>query len=79
MEKSEITSKMVALLSEEFEIDAAQITETAPIKETLHLDSLSIVDLVGLIEGEFGVEIKADEIGKIRTFGDLYDYVQARA
>lgn len=78
MEKSELISKMVSVLSSEFEVEESVITDVAPIKDTLHLDSLSIVDMVGLIQEEFGVEIKAEEVGKIRTFGDLYDYVYAK-
>lgn len=78
MEKTELIEKMVSILADDFEVDPAIITPEAPIKETLHLDSLSLVDMVGLVEDEFEVEIKAADLPKIRTFADLYDYVHSR-
>ena len=50
MEKQELIEKINAALAEEFEVDESVITPEAPIKETLELDSLSLVDLVALIE-----------------------------
>lgn len=75
MEKNEMIKKMVSILASEFEIEEEKITPEADIKETMHLDSLSLVDMVGLVEEEFGVEIKTADLPKIKTFADLYDYV----
>ena len=49
-----------------------------PIKDTLELDSLSLVDLVALIESNFGIKIQGSEVSKIQTFGALYDFVYDR-
>lgn len=70
--------KMVEILAEEFEVEAEAIQPEANIKETMHLDSLSLVDMVGLVEEEFGVEIKTADLPTMKTFADLYDYVAAR-
>ncbi|MEE1062178.1 MAG: acyl carrier protein [Paludibacteraceae bacterium] len=66
---------MNTVLSEEFEVDIENITPDANIKSTLELDSLAIVDLVGLVENEFGVKIPSAEVGTILTFQSLYDYI----
>lgn len=78
MEKEEMIKKMVEILAEEFEVEAEAIQPEANIKETMHLDSLSLVDMVGLVEEEFGVEIKTADLPTMKTFADLYDYVAAR-
>ncbi len=78
MEKQELIKKVNEALAEEFEIDAAIITPDANIKETLELDSLSLVDMVALIEAEFGVKIKSQEIGTILTFENLYNFIEER-
>ena len=78
MEKQELINKMVEILADEFEVEASTITPSAPIVETLSLDSLSLVDMVGLVEEEFGVTIKAEDLKTIPTFDDLYNYVFAR-
>lgn len=75
MEREEMIKKMVTVLASEFEVNEEEIKPEANIKETMHLDSLSLVDMVGLIEEEFGVEIKTADLPTIKTFADLYDYV----
>ncbi len=75
MEREEMIKKMVTVLASEFEVNEEDIKPEANIKETMHLDSLSLVDMVGLIEEEFGVEIKTADLPTIKTFADLYDYV----
>ena len=70
--------KMVSILASEFEVEESEITPDAKIKETLHLDSLSLVDMVALIEDEFGAKIPNADLPTIKTFADLYEYVYAR-
>lgn len=41
----QIIEKATEVLAEEFEIDAAEITPEASLKETLGLDSLDLVDV----------------------------------
>jgi acyl carrier protein len=78
MTKSEIEVKAKSVLAEEFEVEEDTITPDADIKKTLNLDSLSLVDLVALMEETFNVKIKGTEIIKIKTFTELYDFVLAR-
>ena len=78
MEKNELIAKIGETLAEEFEVELSDITPEANIKETLQLDSLSLVDMVALVESEFGVKIQGAEMLKIQTFQALYDYIAER-
>lgn len=78
MEKQELIEQINEVLAEEFEIEVSDITPDANIKTTLELDSLSLVDLVALIESTFNVKIKGQEIAAIQTFGSLYDFIYER-
>lgn len=78
MEKNELIAKINETLAEEFEVEVSDITPEANIKETLELDSLSLVDMVALVESEFGVKIQGAEMLKIQTFQALYDYIAER-
>jgi len=78
MEKLELIEKANEVLAEEFEIEVAEITPDSNIKETLQLDSLSLVDMVALIEQTFGVKIKSQEVAGIQTFESLYDFIHER-
>ena len=75
MEKAELIEKVNAVLAEEFEVEVEEITPDADIKKTLQLDSLSLVDMVALIEGEFKVKIQNSKIAELKTFNLLYDYI----
>ena len=75
MEKQELINKANEVLAEEFEVELTDITPDADIKETLDLDSLSLVDMVALIETTFGIKIKSQEIANVKTFSALYDYL----
>ena len=75
MEKQELIKKINSALADEFEVEESVITPEAPIKETLELDSLSLVDLVALIESNFGIKIAGSEVSNIKTFASLYDFV----
>lgn len=78
MEKQELINQVNEVLAEEFEVEVSDIVADGNIKETLQLDSLSLVDLVALIESTFSVKIQSSEVGTIKTFNDLYEFIYAR-
>jgi len=45
----------------------------------LDVDSLDLAELSQIIEDEFGVQLKGDDVGKIKTVGDAVDLVVSRA
>lgn len=75
MSKQEVADIINGFLVDEFEIDAASITPEAPLKETLDLDSLDYVDLVVIIENNFGVKLTGDDFKTINTFDDFYNFI----
>lgn len=78
MNREELIGKINSALAEEFEVEESVLTPDADIKSTLELDSLSLVDLVALIESNFGVKISGTELTQIRTFGALYDFLASK-
>ena len=73
--KEELIEALRAAIAQEFELDESELAPDAPIKETLELDSLNLVDLIVLIEKTTGVKPKGMEVIKIVTFEALYDFV----
>lgn len=78
MTREELINLAVKVLAEEFEAEQEQLTEDALVKETLELDSLSLVDFIAVIDHTFKVKIPNDDLPKVKTFGQLYDYLEAR-
>jgi acyl carrier protein len=74
----EIISKVNAFLVDEFEVEPQSITPDANLKETLNLDSLDYVDLVVVIESNFGFKVKGEDFVNIKTFQDFYDYINSK-
>ena len=74
----EIITKVNAFLVDEFEVDPEAITPDANLKETLNLDSLDYVDLVVVIESNFGFKVKGEDFVNIKTFQDFYDYINSK-
>ena len=74
--RQDIEATTIRFLSEEFEVDPSAITPDAPMKETLALDSLDYVDLVVVIEQNFGMKMKGDQFMKLITFSDFYDHIE---
>ena len=47
--------------------------------ESLDVDSLDLVELAQIVEDEYGVELKGDDMKGLKTVGDAIDLVVARA
>lgn len=75
MDKTEIIEKINGFLVEEFEVEADKIMPEANLRETLELDSLDYIDLVVVIESNFGFKVKPEDFTTITTFQNFYDYV----
>ena len=78
MEKSDIIEKINGFLIEEFEVDSEKVFPEANLREALELDSLDYIDLVVVVESNFGFKVKLEDFASIVTFQDFYDYVIKR-
>ena len=73
MTKEELIEKAIVVLAEEFEIEEAAIPPEALLTETLGLDSLDLVDVVVLVEQNFGITLKGPDFVGVATFADFYE------
>jgi acyl carrier protein len=75
MNKEEVVEIVNTFLVEEFEVEQEVISPKAPLKDTLGLDSLDYVDLVVIIESNFGVKLTEADFVNIVSFDDFYDMI----
>ena len=78
MTSSEIIEKINAFLVEEFEVNAEKIHPDANLRDTLQLDSLDYIDLVVVIESNFGFKVKPEDFQRMITIQDFYNYVSTK-
>lgn len=76
MNKEEVIEIVNNFLVEEFEVEQEVISPQAPMKDTLGLDSLDYVDLVVIIESNFGVKLGEADFVSVKSFQDFYDMIE---
>ena len=74
-----IEEKVMKIVAEQFEVPVEKVTLSSLFMDDLKADSLSVVELVLAIEEAFGLEIPDEDAEKIKTVGDVVNYVKARA
>ncbi len=71
-----VLEKVKAILAEQFDAVEDDITTETSIQDDLGADSLDVVDLLMVIEGEFDLEVPDTEIENLKTVGDLVKYIE---
>lgn len=78
MNREEIESKVRTFLIEDLEVDEDVIVPDARLKEDLGIDSLDFVDIVVIVEKNFGFKIKPEEMSGAKTLKDFCDYIERK-
>jgi acyl carrier protein len=78
MIRTEIEEKVKNFLIEELEIDEENIFPEAKLKDDMGIDSLDYVDIVVIVERNFGFKIKAEEMIGVDTFTKFCDYIESK-
>jgi len=78
MDRAQIIETVNEFLIEEFEADAADLVTDDNMHDTLDLDSLDYVDLVVLVDENFGFKITAEDFETIKTFDDFYNFIASK-
>ena len=74
----EAVEKTVFEALPQFGVEESDISCDATF-EDLDVDSLDLAELSQIIEDEYGVQLKGDDVAKIKTVGDAVDLVVNRA
>jgi acyl carrier protein len=78
MSRQEIEEKVRAFLIDDLEIDEDKIFPEAKLKEDMGIDSLDFVDIVVIVEKNFGFKIKPEERQGVVTLSQFCDYIETK-
>lgn len=78
MNRVEVEEKVKNFLIEDLEIDEEKISADAKLKEDLGIDSLDFVDIVVIVEKNFGFKIKPEEMAGVDTYSKFCDYIETK-
>ena len=76
MDRIEIEERVKNFLIEELEIEEENIFPDAKLKDDMGIDSLDFVDIVVIVEKNFGFKIKAEEMVGVDTYSKFCDYIE---
>jgi acyl carrier protein len=81
--RDEVLRIVTDRLAEILEINASEISEDQSFAEDLRADSLALIELVEVLEEEFGersvgFRIEDEDLEDLRTVRDAVDYVHGR-
>jgi len=74
----EIGDKVKEIVSQQLDVDKANIKDASAFIDDLGADSLAIVELVLAFEEQFEIDIPDEDTEKIRTVGDAVSYITNR-
>jgi acyl carrier protein len=75
--REQVEARVIETLAN-FGPDADQITRESTFQE-LDIDSLDLVELAQVVEDEYGVILKGEDMKDLRTVGDAVDLIITRA
>ena len=77
MTREEIINNVNNFLVDEFEIEEELIKPEATWKE-IGIDSLDFVDIVVIIDKNFGLKLKGEEMANVQSLQEFYDFLYER-
>jgi acyl carrier protein len=75
--KEQVQDRVIEALAS-FGPDADSITPDKTFEE-LDIDSLDLVELAQIVEDEYGVVLKGEDMKELKTVGDAVDLISSRA
>ena len=71
-----VYDKVREILSEQLDVDIEIINEDTDIIADLGADSLDVVELMMLLEEEFGLVITDESANEFHTVGDVVNFIE---
>ncbi len=73
-----IQKEVIDIIIEQLGVDAADVALNKSFVEDLNADSLDLTELIMTFEERFGFEISEEDAEKLKTVGDVVDYIERR-
>ena len=68
---------VVEMISKQLKVDRFTITLDSRLIEDLQADSANIMVMIMDLEDQFGITVEDDQIMKMKTVGDVVDYIES--
>lgn len=72
-----VSEKVIEMLASQLNISKDKVQLNAKLIEDLGADSLDMVEMLMLVEEEFGLSIPDEDAMNLKTVGDIINYIEA--
>lgn len=73
-----VQQEVIDIIIEQLGVDANDVSPAKSFVEDLNADSLDLTELIMTFEERFGFEISEEDAEKLKTVGDVIDYIEKR-
>ena len=73
-----IQKEVINIIAQQLGLEVADVTLEKSFVEDLDTDSLDSTELIMTLEEHFGFEISEEDAEKLKTVGDVVDYIEKR-
>lgn len=73
-----VQKEVIDIIIEQLGVDASDVALNKSFVEDLNADSLDLTELIMTFEERFGFEISEEDAEKLKTVGDVVDYIEKR-
>ena len=74
-----IEQEVIDIIVEQLGVDREEVNVEKAFVEDLNADSLDLTELIMTFEEKFGFEISEGEAEKLRTVGDIIEFIKGKA
>ncbi len=65
-----------SMIAKQLKVDESKITLESRLVEDLKADSANVMVMIMDLEDQFGIMVEDDQIMKMKTVGDVVDYIE---
>ena len=73
-----LEQEVIDIIVEQLGVDKADVTVEKSFVEDLNADSLDLTELIMTFEEKFGFEISEEDAEKLKTVGDVVEYIKKK-
>lgn len=74
----DLQSKVINMITKKLGKKDGEVTLSSKLVEDLNADSLDIVELLMLLEDEYGIVIADEDAVKLNTISDIINYISSQ-
>lgn len=76
MSNAELECKVIEIVAKQFAVAKEKVSPKTRFQDDLAADSLDTIEMVMELEDAFDIEVPDDTAAKIKTVGDVIDFVE---